>query len=58
MCVCLGPKWSCLRFSFTRKAQTIKQKTQFGVSLKKLVQGQVVHVPVVLERLGQHMETW
>ena len=57
--MCGGPNGSsCLCFSFTRKALTIKQKTQFGVSLKKLVPGRVVRVPVVLERLVQHVETY
>jgi hypothetical protein len=39
------------------KIQTLKLKTQFGVPLKKLVPGKVVRVPVVLERLLQHVET-
>ena len=43
-------------YCFNIKVQTAKLKTQFGVPLKKLVPGKVVRVPMVLERMLQHLE--
>ena len=43
-------------YCFIVKVQTAKLKTQFGVPLKKLVPGKVVRVPMVLERMLQHLE--